>query len=116
MKTGRKWERIYTRSIKFLAWHIQEQKMYTVSQITFSSDGTGTISVVEKPQVVFTDNEVELLQYTNLNDMREKEIYEGFVVYDPETGRYYEVLYRADRYMVERRTKEPKSPGYELAD
>jgi YopX protein len=116
MKTGRKWERIYTRVIKFLAWQVQERRLYTVSRIDFSPDGSGTVRVVEKPRAVFTEEEVELLQYTNLPDMHGKDIYEGFVVRDPELDRYYEVLYRADRYMVERRTNEPGNPGYELAD
>jgi hypothetical protein len=44
------------------------------------------------------------------------EIYEGWIIRDPETGRCYEVLFRADRFMIERKLTDPKNPGYELSD
>jgi uncharacterized phage protein (TIGR01671 family) len=107
--------KLYDRKIKYKAWHWEKKKMYDVSHIPFSQNGHTRITVIGEPNTSFTDDEVELLQYTNNNDKHDKRIYEGNVVRDPETGNVFEVLFRADRFMIERRILDDKNPGYAFA-
>jgi hypothetical protein len=105
-------EKIYSREIKYLAYNIQEKEIFEVKRI----DLIDKWIYKKDSNQCFKFEDVEILQFTNNQDMDEKDIYEGHVLFNPETNRYFEVLFRADRFMIERRLTEKDNPGYELAD
>ena len=68
------------REIKFRAWHKEKKILREVLEISFSGRyvilaGFGSFGEIEAPI-----RDVELMQYTSVNDKRGVEIYEGDIV------------------------------------
>lgn len=68
---------------KFRAWHKKEKRMYEVITVAYDYRGTGKLAEVdclnplgaEHDALEFRANEIELLQWTGLNDKEGTEIY-----------------------------------------
>ena len=105
-------QKIYTREIKYLAYDIQSKEIVEVSKIDFVDKWIYR----KDSNQMYKFEDVEILEYSGNQDMNENDIYEGHVLLDPETNLYYEVLFRADRFMIERRIRDEDNPGYQLAD
>ena len=73
------------REIKFRAYNPRDKKMhYDITGFEFFGDGN--MSGVFIDGVFFLIEEVELMQYTELHDKNEREIYEGDIISDLDYG------------------------------
>jgi len=64
--------------INFRAWHFIEQKMYNVSQLVFDEKGIYALGLLNNPCT--PDGPIPLMQYTGLNDIKNRPIYEDDII------------------------------------
>ncbi len=85
------------REIKFRVWHKEKKIIREVCEVSFAGgyvilEGFGSFGAIEAPI-----RDVELIQYTGVNDKNGKEIYTGFFV---RWGlRVYEICFDCGFYM-----------------
>ena len=101
------------REIKFRAWHKEKKIIGKVlgidilhKEIYFSNENINCYEYTE-----FKD--IELMQYTGLKDMREKEIYEGDILFESFGEEYFKVVFEDGSFRVE--TEEYSLPLKEYA-
>ena len=89
------------REIKFRAWHKEEKIIGEVlgidilhKEIFFSNEDVDCYEHTD-----FKD--IELMQYTGLKDMREKEIYEGDILSGGNNEEHYKVIFENGSFMAE---------------
>ena len=89
------------REIKFRAWHKEEKIMGEVlgidilhKEIFFSNEDVDCYEHTD-----FKD--IELMQYTGLKDMGEKEIYEGDILFEILGEEYFKVIFENGSYRAE---------------
>ena len=84
------------REIKFRAWVEKFKEMYTVKMIDLQRE----IAYFDKYNYrSFYD--INLMQYTGLKDMREKEIYEGDILSGGNNEEHYKVIFENGSFMAE---------------
>lgn len=92
------------REIKFRAWHKPTQLMDDVVLIDFYNEQIGILyadPVMQCESIQrYNFSEVEIMQYTGLNDKNGKEIYEGDIIektyysyHQPECSELFEIKY-----------------------
>ena len=101
------------RKIKFRAWHKEKKIMGEVlgidilhKEIFFSNEDVNCYEHTD-----FKD--IELIQYTGLKDMSEKEIYEGDILFESFGEEYFKVVFEDGSFRVE--TEEYSLPLKEYA-
>jgi len=89
------------RDIKFRAWHKEKKIMGEVlgidilhKEIFFSNEDVNCYEHAD-----FKD--IELMQYTGLKDMREKEIYEGDILFESFGEEYFKVVFEDGSFRAE---------------
>lgn len=89
------------RKIKFRAWHKEEKIMGEVlgidilhKEIFFSNENVDCYEHTD-----FKD--IELMQYTELKDKNNKEIYEGDILFESFGERYYKVVFENGSFRAE---------------
>ena len=89
------------REIKFRAWHKEKKIIGEVlgidilhKEIFFSNEDVDCYEHSD-----FKD--IELMQYTGLKDMREKEIYEGDILFESFGEKYYKVVFENGSFRAE---------------
>lgn len=87
--------------IKFRAWHKEKKIMGEVlgidilhKEIFFSNEDVDCYEHTD-----FKD--VELMQYTELKDMREKKIYEGDILFESFGEEYFKVVFKDGSFRLE---------------
>lgn len=96
------------REIKFRAWFEKFKEMYTVKMIDLQRE----IAYFDKYNYrSFYD--INLMEYTGLKDMREKEIYEGDILFESFGEEYFKVVFEDGNFRVE--TEEYSLPLKEYA-
>ena len=71
---------ICMREIKFRAWDKKENKMFQVFSITLNEDGTLRYVFYWDRYPMLKDKDVELMQWTGLQDTNGQDIYEGDII------------------------------------
>ena len=92
------------REIKFRAWVKEKKAIFEVILIDYVSKKVTYI--VERTEHLLNIrhdkfNDVELMQYTGLTDMMEKEIYEGDILFESFGERYYKVVFENGGFRAE---------------
>ena len=84
------------REIKFRAWDKINKDMFNVESINFQE------SRVYKDTVSYREfNNVDVMQYTGLEDKNGKEIYEGDIVFESFGENYYKVVFENGSFRAE---------------
>ena len=84
------------REIKFRAWDKLNKEMFNVESINFQERR------VYKDTVSYRKfNDIELMEYTELKDKNEKEIYEGDILFDRFGEIYYKVIFKNGSFRAE---------------
>jgi len=88
------------REIKFRVWDKRHKEMCSVTDIQlwcnhvhYSQDDSG-IGKGNYP------DDVEIMQYTGLTDRNDKEIYEGDILRDVDTGQVVQIVYNAPSFVL----------------
>lgn len=84
------------REIKFRAWDKLNKEMFNVEIMDFQERKVYRDTVSYRK---FED--IELMQYTVLKDMREKEIYEGDILFESFGEKYYKVVFENGSFRAE---------------
>ena len=84
------------REIKFRAWYEKFNEMYIVKGIDFQRE------------MVYFDiynyrsiYDIELMQYSGLTDMMEKEIYEGDILFESSEEKYLKVVFEDGSFSLD---------------
>nr|DAY42623.1 MAG TPA: YopX protein [Caudoviricetes sp.] len=84
------------RKIKFRAWDKLNKEMINFESINFQERR------VYKDTVSYRKfNDIELMQYTGLKDMKGKEIYEGDILFETFREEYFKVVFENGSFRVE---------------
>ncbi|EFG27941.1 YopX family protein [Fusobacterium periodonticum] len=92
------------RDIKFRAW-VKDRKAifevvlinYVSKKVTYLFERVGHLLNIRHEKF----NDVELMQYSGLTDMMEKEIYEGDILFESFGERYYKVVFKNGSFRAE---------------
>ena len=92
------------REIKFRAW-VKEKKAifevisidYVTKKVTYLLERVGHLLSIRDAKF----NDVELMQYTGLEDKNGKEIYEGDIVFESFGENYYKVIFENGSFRAE---------------
>jgi hypothetical protein len=92
------------RDIKFRAW-VKDRKAifevilinYVSKKVTYLFERVGHLLNIRHEKF----NDVELMQYSGLTDMMEKEIYEGDILFESFGERYYKVVFENGSFRAE---------------
>ena len=84
------------RKIKFSAWDKLNKEMINFESINFQERR------VYKDTVSYRKfNDIELMQYTGLKDMKGKEIYEGDILFETFREEYFKVVFENGSFRAE---------------
>lgn len=84
------------RKIKFRAWDKLNKEMINFESINFQERR------VYKDTVSYRKfNDIELMQYTGLKDMKGKEIYEGDILFETFREEYFKVVFENGSFRAE---------------
>lgn len=92
------------REIKFRAW-VKEKKAifevisidYVTKKVTYLLEKVGHLLNIRHDKF----NDVELMQYAGLKDMRGKEIYEGDILFESFSEEYFKVIFENGSFRAE---------------
>lgn len=92
------------RDIKFRAW-VKDRKAifevvlinYVTKKVTYLFERVGHLLNIRHEKF----NDIELMQYSGLTDMMEKEIYEGDILFESFGERYYKVVFLNGSFRAE---------------
>ena len=92
------------REIKFRVW-VKDRKAvfevvlinYVTKKVTYLLERVGHLLSIRDEKF----NDIELMQYTGLKDMRGKEIYEGDILFESFGERYYKVIFENGSFRAE---------------
>ena len=92
------------RDIKFRAW-VKDRKAifevvlinYVTKKVTYLFERVGHLLNIRHEKF----NDIELMQYTGLNDKNGKEIYEGDILFESFGERYYKVVFENGSFRAE---------------